>query len=257
MAVMEFLRQNLLNTTTMVTTTANNGNGTFAYAFDRNLRLKYSTVGYSSDTVAAFSCTFTSATPVSHILIQNHNLRKFRVYYNSVTANSLAVVANNSASSTYISFATVTVNSIELEMELQMSSGAVQADVEKSFGEIVIGDRLLAFERNPSVDNWSPSIVRKQIIHEMPDGGVKVRQVKDKFNTRISLEYITTSFRDSLYSLYSSAMTMYFIPFPTTTGWDGRAYESAWIGDFDFNYAENSKTQGFNGSIDLRETAGG
>ena len=52
---------------------------------------------------------------------------------------------------------------------------------------------------------------------------------------------------------------MYFVPFPTTTAgeWDGKAAECAWVGDFDFKHGENSKTQGFSGSINLRETAGG
>jgi hypothetical protein len=257
MAVMEFLRQNLLNTTTMITTTANNGVGTFAYAYDRNVRLKYTTVGYNSSTVSGFSVKFSSTTPVSHILIQNHNLRQFRVYYDSVTANSLAVVTNNSATSTYISFATVSVANIEIEMELQQTSGAPASNTEKMFGEIIIGDRLLVFERNPSYDNWNPTWMRKQIVHEMPDGGVKVFQIQDKFQANLQWHYVTQSFRDNLYTLWSSANSMYFVPFPTTSAWDGRAYEIAWLGDFNFTYEENSKTQGFMGNVMLRETAGG
>lgn len=257
MAVMEFLRQNLLNTTTMVTTTANNGVGTFAYAFDRNTRLKYTTLGYNSSTVSGFSVVFGTPTPVSHILLQNHNLRQFRVYYNSVTANSLAVVSSNSATSTYIAFATITVNNIEIEFELQQTSGAPASNTEKMIGEIIIGDRLLVFERNPAYNDWNPSFMRKQIIHEMPDGGVKVFQINDKFQSTLQWHYVTQTFRDSLYTLWSSANSMYFVPFPTTTAWDGRAYESVWIGDFNFTHEENSKTQGFVGSIQLRETAGG
>lgn len=257
MAVMEFWRQNLLNTTTMVTTTANNGAGTFAYAFDRNLRLKYVSVGYNSNTTMAFSVKFVQTTPVSHILLQNHNLRQFRIYYDSTTANSLAVVSSNSATSTYISFATVQAASIDVELELQQTSGSPASNTEKFFGELVIGDRLLAFERNPSHDNWAPTSRRKQIVHEMPDGGVKVFQIHDKFSASMKFHYVTTAFRDNLYTVWSSANSMYFVPFPTTTGWDGRAYEVAWLGDFDFTYEENSKTQGFVGSINLRETAGG
>lgn len=257
MAVMEFLRQNLLNTTTMITTTANNGVGTFQYAFDRNLRVGYSSVGYNSSTIAAFSVKFTTTTPVSHILIQNHNLRQFRAYYDGVTANSLAVVANNSATSTYISFATVQAAQIDLEMELQMTSGAPASNTEKNFGEIVIGDRLLAFGQNPSSDNWRPTFARKQIVTEMPDGGVKVFQIRDKFVGDLSWNFISQTFRDNLYTLWSSAAAMYFVPFPTTTGWDGNAWEVAWLGGFDFTYEENSKTQGFGGSMKLRQTTGG
>ncbi len=253
MAVMEFQRQNLLNTTTMITTTANNGVGTFAYSFDREIRLKYSTVGYNSTTLAAFSVVFASPTVVSNILLQNHNFKQFRCYYNSVTANALGVpVTQNSATSTYISFNSITVNSVDIEIEIPMT-----VKTERSVGEVIIDERLLAFERNPDLSGWTPNIVRKQIIHEMPDGGVKVLQIHDKFSAQMRLEFITSTFRDNLYALYSSAATMYFIPFPTTTGWDGNAYESIWVGDFDFNYGENSKTQGFMGGVNLRETAGG
>lgn len=253
MAFMEFLRQNLLNTTTMITTTANNGAGTFQYAFDRSLRLKYSTVGYNSTTVTGFSIVFGTTTPVSHILIQNHNLKQFRCYYNSTTASALgSAVSQNSATSTYISFSTVQAASVEIELEAPMT-----ADTEKYFGEIVIGDRLLVFERNPSVSDWSPAVSRKQIIHEMPDGGIKAFQIHDKFQAKLRWSFITQSFYDSLYSVYSSAMAFYFLPFPTTSSWDGRAYEVLWPGDFDFTYGDNSKSQGYNGSINLRETAGG
>ena len=253
MAFMEFLRQNVLNTTTMITTTLNNGVGTFPYSYDRNLRLKYSTVGYSSNTTTDFTIKFQNTTPISHVLIQNHNLKQFRVFMDGNTATVLgSAVTNNSATSTYISFATVQAAQITLLLEQPMI-----ADNEKSFGEIVVADRLLVFERNPDVSNWTPTISRKQIIHEMPDGGVKVYQIRDKFNAQLSWGFVTNTFHDNLLTLYSSAMSMYFIPFPTTTSWSGEAYEISWIGDFDFNYGENSKTQGFNGSMNLRETAGG
>ena len=257
MAFMEFHRQNLLNTTTMVTTTAGTGAGTIAYAFDRNLRLGYSTVGYNSSTIAAFSIVFPQTTYVSHILLQNHNLRQFRVYPNSNTAAALAMVAGNSATSTYLSFATTACMSIDIEMELQQTGGVPASNTEKFFGELVVGERLLVVERNPSVDDWNPTNRRKQIITEMPDGGVKVFQVRDKFSANLKWSFISQTFQDRLYSLWSSAAAMYFVPFPTTTGWNGNAYEAAWVGDFDFNYVDNAKSAGYVGAMALRETAGG
>lgn len=257
MAWMEFLRQNLLNTTTMMTSTANNGVGTFQYAFDRNLRLVYSSVGYNSSTIMSLSVKFASTTPVSHILLQNHNLRQFRCYYDGVTAQSLGIVANNSATSTYLSFGTVQAAQIDIEMELQQTGGTPAVDTEKQVGEIVVGDRLLVVERNPSSNDWQPNLRRRQFVQEMPDGGVKVFQIKDKFVASLKWHFVTQSFRDNLFTLWSSANSMYFVPFPTTSSWDGKAYETAWIGDFDFTYEDNSKTQGFAGSINLRETAGG
>lgn len=257
MAFMEFLKQNLLNTTTMLTTTANNGVATFPYVLDRNIRLGFQSLGYNSNTAMTLSIKFPATTAVSHIFLQNHNLRDFRAYYDGVTANSLGVVSSNSATSTYLSFSTVQAAQIDLDFNLQQVSGSPASNTEKKVGEVVVTSRLAVVEVNPSVQDWQPNLRRRQIVTEMPDGGVKVFQIKDKFVASMRYHFITSTFRDTLYGLWSSANAMYFVPYPTTTGWDGRAYESVWVGDFDFTYEENSKRGGFNGTVNLRETAGG
>ena len=253
MAVMEFLDQNKLNTTTMVTTTAASGSGTAQYAFDRNTSLGYTSVGYNSTTATVFSVVFATPTVLSHLLIQSHNLKQFRAYYNSVTANSLFTAeTTNSATSSYYSFASVTVNSIDLQMD-----DTIAGSVEKTFGELILSNRQLAFTVNPSVKNWKPTIFRKQIVHDMPDGGAKVYNIRDKFRASLEFDFITQAFHDSLKTQHSNALPLYFVPFPTTSAWDGAAYETVWIGDFNFKHADNSKTEGFDGSINLRQTAGG
>src|SRR3990167_808210 len=115
MAVMEFLTQNLLNTTTMLSFQANN-TANSSFIFDRSLSCSWLSVGYNSTTASVISITFPQATVISHVIIQNHNLKDFRVYYNSVTANSIIATTTNSASSTYIGFASVTVNSVDIQM---------------------------------------------------------------------------------------------------------------------------------------------
>lgn len=251
MALMEFLTANTLNTTSMMTMQANN-TGTAQYAFDRSLTLGFTSVGYDSTTASVISIVFPQATVLSHILLQNHNLKDFRIYYNSVTANSLFVSTTNSATSTYISFSTVTVNTVDIQM-----NNTIAGSVEKSFGEFVLANRRLVFERNPTVQDWHPIMARKQIVHEMPDGGVKVYNISTKYNAKMKWAFVTDSFKSSLYTEYLNALPLYFIPFPTTTSWSGEAYEVMWVGDFDFVYGENSKTQGWNGDMFLRQTAGG
>lgn len=252
MAVMEFLDANFINTTTMVTTTAGNGSGTVQYLFDKNRNLGYTTVGYTTNTSSVISVVFTTPQVLSHVVIQNHNLRQFRGFWNSVTANSLFNVTSNSATSSYFSFASVTVNSVDLQMDL-----AFTADTEKIVREHTVSNRRLVFDRNPSIGDWSPVINRKQIVHEMPDGGVKVYNIRDRFRGTLSWEFLNASFTSQLRTVYNNALPIAFIPFPTTTAWDGDAYEAMWIGAFNFKHADNSKTQGQSGSIQLREVAGG
>jgi hypothetical protein len=247
MALMEFLKENKLNTTTQVVVPALN-TGTIAFAFDRNTKLPFTSSGYNSDTSLAYSIEFATPTVLSHVLIQNHNLKNFRVFYNSLTANSLGIVSGNSATSTYLSFSSVTVSSITLQMDQAMSS------VDKSFGELVVTERIVQFERNPSARDFDPVSMRKKVVHDMPDGGRIQYIIRDKFKATLKWKFISETFKTQLQSLYEDAVPFYFVPFPTTTTWDGRAYDVLWDNDFDFAHDDNSKTAGFGGSIKLWET---
>jgi len=249
MALMEFLSENIINTTTMMTVTS--GTATLQYLFDRNIELGYSTLGYASTTSAVLSIHFNETTSVSHILLQNHNLKQFRIFYNSSTSNSLYTTTNNSSTSTYISFNTVSVNTIQIQMD-----DTIKGSEEKSIGELIIAERKLVFERNPSVNTFKPKIDRTQIRHIMPDGGVVLFNIKDKYRATIQLKFIETSFYTSLKSIYEEAKPIYYIPFPTTTGWDGNAYLCVWSGDFDFSFSDNAKNT-YSGKILLEETFAG
>ena len=254
MGLMEFLDQNLVNTTTQMTVPASN-TGTAAYLVNRNVGLGFTSVGYTTSTTLTIGFTFSPAVNVSHILLQNHNVRDGYFRYNSLAANTLATLALNSASTTYFSFATVTgINSIDFVMSL-----STVADTEKRLGEIVITTRRLQFDRNPSVDDWWPETARKQIVHEMPDGGAKVYNIRDKFRAKLRWSFITQAFHDSLLAVYDRALPQYFVPFPTTAagGWSGAAYEVVWLGTFNFKHGDNAKVSGFIGDVDLKQTAGG
>jgi hypothetical protein len=247
MARMEFLRANLYNTTTSIKVDNNTDGAEFL--FDKNPDVQYTTSGYTGSTTAStISIEFAQPTVLTHLILQNHNIRDWRVYYNSATANSLHTATGNSATSTYISFASLTVNSIQFEHIAGMSA------VERSIGELIVSERLTQFERNPSVDDFRPTIDRKQIIHEMPDGGVVVYNIKNKYRANLSWEFITPTFRNTLKSIYSDADPLFFIPEPTSTSWDGVGNECLWVGDFDFRHSTNDKNQGHSGKIQLRQT---
>jgi hypothetical protein len=244
---MEFLSENLINTTTMIK--VDSATGLTQYMFDRNRNIGYSTVGYTSNTASVISVEFATPTVVSHVLFQGTNLNAVSVFYDSATANSLYSMTGNSASGIYIEFASTTVSSIQVQLNA--------ADGERNIDELIICERVLAFERNPSYDNYTPTIFRKQVEHEMPDGGRVLFNIRDKFRGRLSWKFVTTTFHDALQGVFESAQPLYFIPFATTTGWDAKGYEVVWTGGFDFKHSTNDKVQGFSGSIDIKETPSG
>ena len=250
MANMEFLNQNDANTTTVIN--VDSGTATAQFLIDGNTKLQYSTEGYTSDTSSVITFSFASAQVLSQFIIQNHNLKDFRVFYNSATANTFTPDANvtgNSATSTYFSFASVTVSSVTLQMD-----SAQTADTERLIGQLIATERRLQFDRNPSTDDFDPVIRKKRIIHRMPDGGVTVYNIRDKYRATINLSFIEETFKDELDELYDSGDPVIFVPFPTTTSWDGVAHEVVWTNDFDFKHSDNAKSQGFSGKIRLEET---
>jgi hypothetical protein len=250
MAEMEFLKENILNTTTMVSVDSNTG--TARYLFDRNTKLGYSSSGYNSTTATTIIVTFDETTPVSHILLQNHNIKQYNIYYDTVTAaNSIASATVNSDTSTYLSFNTISAANIKLVL-----TDTIDGSEEKSIGELVITEKKMVFDRNPNALQYNPFIARKQIAHMMPDGGISLFNIKDKFRAKISLRYITTSFYNNLFSVYDEADPVYFIPFPTATSWDGKGYPVNWVGEFNFKFAENTKNN-YSGDILLREIPSG
>lgn len=246
MGEMEFLRRNILNTTTMVGVDSNTD--LVQYLFDRNPNIGWSSSGYNSTTATTITVAFDSTTPVSHILLQKHNLKDFELFYDTNTAGySLASYSTNSDSSSYISFNTVSASKILLVM-----NDTIQGSVEKSVGELIISDREMSFDRNPSVDTFNPIIKRAQIEHIMPNGGSVLYNIKDKYRAKIGLKFIESAFYSNLLTIYESAVPLYFVPIPTSTAWDGKAYTVNWVGDFNFKYAENTKNH-WSGEITLRE----
>ena len=251
MANMEFLRVNQLNTTTMVT--ASTGTGTFANMYDRNTNLSYSTIGYTSNTSSLINIVFPGPTIISNLILLNHNFRAYRAFYNSLTANAFTPAINvsaNSQSSSYFLFASVTVSSIQLQVDTPMS-----ADIERRLGEFILTERRLQWTVNPAYDNYRPVTRRAKVLHKMPDGGTTVFNIKNKYDYKIKLEYISSTFRNNLQTVWNEAAPLVFLPFPTTgSDWDGQCPEVIWPSDFDFRHGENSKTQGFIGDIELMET---
>ena len=248
---MEFISQNYLNTTTMIT--VDSGSGTVGYLFDRNLSVEYQSSGYTADTSTVMNIVLEPPQVVSRILMQNHNLKAFSMYYNSNAANVFTPdisVTQNSDTSSYFAVSSVTVDSIQLKMDDVMDSG----NEERTIGELVIGDAKVIFDYNPSTDNFDPMLYKQKIKHTMPDGGTNLFIVGNKFQANITLKFIGEEFRDALKSIYDDAAPVYFVPEATTSTWAGEAHEVVYVNNWDFTYAVNSKEQGYNGKITIEET---
>lgn len=250
MAIMEILSANLLNTTSMVA--VDSAVALAKNLFDRNTSLKYTTSGYNSATTTDIRISFTAATIISHVLLQNHNLKTFSIFYDLTTTNQLFSTTTNSITNSYISFNTTTVNAITLR-----ATETFPTSVEKFVGELVIANRKLVFERAPNFKDYNPSTERpRQMVHTLADGGVKVYNVRDKFKGMFAWQYITTSFRDGLKSVFDAGTSFYFVSTPTTTVWDGEAFECDWIGNFNFNQSANDASVGWGGKILIQQTSG-
>jgi len=250
MKTMEFCDKNFLDTISSVIT--DSGTGTISYLFDRNTDLDYQSSGYTADTSTTLNITFSPAKVVSRILLQNHNLKQFRIYYNSATANTFSPdinVSGNSDTNHYFAFSSTTVSSIQIQMDDVIETGQ-----ERSIGELVISDLKISLDHNPPAKDYKPILKKKKIRHEMPDGGVSIFNVDIKYKTKIKLKYLSDSLYSKFSDLYSEGEQFYFIPMGTTSSWNGAAYEVNWTNDFDFKYAEDSRTQGYEGNIVLEET---
>jgi len=250
MRTFEFMNKNLVNSTGMIT--GDSGSGTMSYLFDRNLSLDYQSSGYVGTSDTTLNINFPSPTVVSRILIQNHNLKEFDMYYNSNPANTFSndiTISGNATTDHYFYFNSVTVSSVQLKMK-----DTIDSNQEKQVGELVISDNLVSFDDNPSAKNYEFRTKKKKIIHRMPDGGVSMFNIDNKFYAKIKLKFIADSFKSSLLDVFNDSEQFYFVPNATTTSWDGNGIEVVWTSDWNFKYADDSKTQGYDGEIVIEET---
>lgn len=262
MANFEFWDNNLLDTTTMVSLTSDSNTSTVINLFDRYTTRRYSTAGHGTSTSATIRINFDSTQTISRIVLQNHNLKQFRVYYNGVTANVITLETGRDTATTNYStnsqtnhlwkFTAVDVTSVSIQMDL-----AQTADTEKKIGELWISDLNLRMDFNPDVTGYDPLIFNKQIRHEMSDGGVAIYDIRDKWRCKLKLRYKNSSMTTALRAIYNSKTDFCVAPFPTGTSWDGDIYNVVWTGPYDgLRPSGNAvSTLGYDHEFTLEETA--
>lgn len=256
---MEFLKQNAINTTTVLSTTVNTS--TLLRLIDRDKSVKWETSGYSSDTVSVIVLTPTATHTISRIAIINHNLKAFSIYYGDTTTNLISLTGStnttnwttNSETSHYLVIATTTI-SPTVPLTLRMT-GAQTADTERYIGEYYVGQDYFRFANNPAASNYEPKPEEKMFKHSMSDGGLVKYFLKEKFTADIKLDFVSSAERANFKNVYDQHLPFMFVPFPNTSTWDGDMYEVNWENSFDFYKLETEQIgNGYRGSIQLYET---
>lgn len=255
---MEFVKVNFVNSAGAILIDSNTTAAENLINWD--LRKQYISDGYNDDlTSTSITYSFSETLAVDRIAILEHNLKDFSIYYNGTTASVFALTTTaatttcsfNANSETSHYFYTTQVNCTSVTLQMNKT---IVADVEKAIGYFLVSAQELDFERIPAAGGYAPKLVPKQIIHKMSDGGVRRHRSHDKWHVDLKFKYISTTFRNSLKSIYDSSQTFVYVPFGTSTGWDGIIFESVWENNFDFyTYADNAATAGFKGSIKLSE----
>jgi len=255
---MEFIKANLLNTTTQIT--VNSNTGTVSNLFNRDYLYQWYSDQFANDlTTTSITVTFDATTSVSRISLLDTNFKEFNIYYNGATANSISIsnadtttisYTGNADTHKYFRFNTIQVSSITID-----AKKTITANQEKLLGLFVVSDLDIELSIIPSANKYKPMIVPKQVVHKLSDGGTRVNTIRRKWETQFSLDYIEESERDSLYNIYSAANEFNYVPFGTATGWDAIIYECVWDGPFDFyEYSDNAASSGYSGKISLKET---
>lgn len=256
---MDFLTANLINTTTQLT--VNSNTTVVANLFNRDQFYQYYSDGLNNDlTTCSITITFGATTNVSNIVLSDTNAKQFSVFYNGLTASAFALSDQNTTTSSFttntdsnvfLKFPTTAVSSITLDIKTTQVANA-----EKIVGNLYIGEKYYSLGKIPNSSNYKPSLVPKQIVHQMSDGGQRIHNVRRKFDLSITLDYLSSTEVSSLKTLWELQSAFQFAAFGTSTGWTNPVFfECVWPGSFNFfEYSDDAISSGFSGNIKLKET---
>ena len=256
---MELLYKNYLETSTQFV--VNSNTTTAINVIFRDTRFEYSSDNMADDTTTTtMRINFDETVTVDRIAIVGHNLKKFRVYYNGLTANTFALQSGDTTASNYITnsstshyFRCTSVGITSLCIDMYTT---IVANQNKKIGYLVASEMRTDFNgRLPSAQSYKPLIRPKNVVHKMSDGGTRIQTLEDKWAVSFSLDFVDTTTRDELKSIYDDHEEMIFCGFGTTTSWDEIIFPCVWDGDFEFySFSDNAATAGFSGNIRLFES---
>jgi len=257
---MELLYKNFCQTSTQFV--VNTNTATAQNVMFRDTRFEFSSDNFANDnTTVTMRINFDETVTVDRIALVGHNLKSYRIYYNGATANTFALdsyanttasyYSNNSATSQYFRCTPVGVTSVCIDM---MST--IVADQNKKIGYLAISQKRTDFNgRGPVAQSYRPGISPQNVVHKMSDGGTRIQTLEDKWLASFGLDFIDTTTRNELKTIYDDHEELIFAGFGTTTGWDEVIFPCVWSGDFDFyQYSDNAAEAGYSGNIRLFET---
>ncbi len=181
------------------------------------------------------------------LMIQNHNLK---TYYIAINTSLTTEVTDGSDGDIFLSFTKQTITSVWLHVY-----SATSGDIVK-LGQMIVAAEEYELPHNPDFANYTPILTGDRLGKEMADGGIVTYKKVQKFQARINLNFVPESDRDSLLAMHESIGSYVFVPYPTSSAWDGAAHEVNFVGDFNlFKPARNSRTTPFYaGEIAIKET---
>jgi len=261
---MEFISANLFDTTTGAV--VNSNTTTVESMLLRDERFQYQSSGLNSDagTNATITISFGQTTSVSRIAMIGINWKDFTVFYNGTTANTFALTSTgattasdfsaNSETSMYLMGAAVNCTSVSFDV-----AGTMVADQEKAIGYLAVANVLSDFDGYiPPAQNYQPRFTQKQVVHELADGSIRTQTFDRKFAADVRLDFVTTSLKTELKTVFDLHSDFMFAAFPTTTAWDKVFFPCVWVNGFDFQaFTDNAAAAGHSGSIRLAETRPG
>ncbi len=254
---MELLSSNFYDTTTQIAVGSNTS--TAQFLMSRDVRRQYVSEGFNSDlTTTTIKISFDETTTVDRIAMLGHNVKGMNIFYNGVTANAFALTgptttsqfASNSVTSLYLPCTPVACTSVTFDLKTTMV-----ANSEKAVGFILLSEHEYSFPRIPAAGDFKPTLNPKELRHELSDGGVRTHVIAQKWKHKMKYKYLSATERDAMRVIYDQHEPKIFIPFETTTAWDGILYEANWTGIFDgYTYSDNAVASGFTININLEET---
>lgn len=256
---MDFLKTNLINTTTQIAVT--NNTTVVSNIFNRDSFYQYYTDGLNNDlTTGSITITFAATTAVSRIALIDTNVKDFTIFYNGLTANAFTLVSQDTITSSFtgntnenlmLRFATIQCSSITIDLKKTMT-----ANQEKVLGLLYFSDLIYTLGKIPNSSGYKPSLNPKQIVHALSDGGTRIHNVRSKFSLNIDLDYLSSTEVTSIRDVYDRQDGFQFTAFGTSTGWVNPVFfECVWTGPFSFyEYSGDAISSGFSGKINLKET---
>lgn len=255
---MELWNKNQYDTSTMIS--VNSGTLTASNVLIRDIRRQWVSENYDNDSLtSSITISFDETLTINRICLDGINFKKFNIYYNGATANTLALTSTadtttsrwitNSESAMALAFTSVNVTSLTIDMY-----STQVANSEKAIGWLAISSQLLDFAKLPDAGSYNPDINVEQKEHKLSDGGTRIHTIERKFSGSVKLKYITETFKNDLYEVWKDADDFIFMAFPTSAGWDGIGYEVVWPGKFEFfEFSDNPTSSGFKGTITIKE----